>query len=655
MTIKTLLPRTVFILTLLCGNLAVGFIFSQTPVSTQSTEEIKELFAIGKYSLALEKSLDILNTKEDKLTPEQAALLYYYIGMSYKKNQNNELAVDYLKKIELKFPASEYVKLSYLELSEIFKSDYFQREAILEKLFKKFPKTPEAVDAGIELSREYIRLKNYRKALPVLETIVHVWTQGDEKPESYMLAAVAYAGSKDYIEAIDFLMKAENLIKPMITGNPYYLMEAGKIFYYSLNFKKAVEYLELLFNTYSDNKNIPEAAILLAQSYEREQKPFLGAIFLVKAIQKKPEQKFLHALYLNLGRILNTLDQRDLEKIKRNYPLLSNSEKLLTFVKNNSANFEDRKTAAILLSDEYKKNKDFGKALDNYYKFLGSNRDQTVEKLFKENLDTYIYDLGKKNDHEALFNAWTKLKNRKSFLSADNLLQFGEIFYKMKLYSNAEEIYRHLLKYKMYSLQWAQSLHQLARIFVQTGRYRECLDLYDKIQTAEEPLLSEFEYYKALCLQNLKKTDEYGQLVDKLTVLDPSMEFDPTSINSFRFRIFLLKIGQLNIQGKFDEALDLSLKLEGVPDIPENDRMQLKMLKGESFYRKNEYENALAALNIVSASRSISKTEREWVLFRITGIYRIQGLKEEEKKSFNQLKELNPSSFWIRQLEKNVR
>ncbi|NIM14640.1 MAG: tetratricopeptide repeat protein [Candidatus Aminicenantes bacterium] len=613
-----------------------------------SMREIKELFTSGKYSLVLENSLDILNTEESRLTPGEAAFLHYYIGMAYKKHYNYDMAVDYLKKIELKYPASDYLKLAYLELADIFKNDYFQKEAYLEKVFEKFPKTPEAIDAGIELSSNYLRLKNYQKALHVLETIVNLWKKGETKPELYMLLAVAYSGINDYIEAVDYLRQVEKLIPDTIDSNPFYLLEAGKICYNSLNFKKAIAYLEQLFNVFSDYKGIPEAAVLLAQAYEREEKPFLGAIFLVKAIQKKPGKRHLYTLYLHLGRILNGLEERELNKIKQYYPLFSNAERLLTSVKENSMDFQERKTAAILLSDEYKKANKMVKSLDNFYKFLGTHRDPLVEKLFRESLDAYVVGLDKKKNHEELIKAWVKLKERKSFLSPENLLRFGEILYRLKMITNAEEIYRHLVKYRMYAKHWPAAYKQLIRIDFQLGRYEECSKFLKRLDIKKDPELSEFNYYNVLSLQKLKKENELKELLKTNTA-------DVDTINNlYQFRILLVKVGQLEKEKKYDKALNLCLKMNDFQEAPEEDKVHLTIATADLQYKKKEFTEALDNYKWALKSKAVSNTNKEWILFRITIIYRQMGNASEAYGSLKHLKELNPNSFWVRQLEKNA-
>ncbi|MGD2090336.1 MAG: tetratricopeptide repeat protein [Candidatus Aminicenantes bacterium] len=632
-----------------CGLVLFFLYFSalglQSPSISSSLKKIKELYTRGEYSIVLEKSLDILNTRKDQLTPHEAAGLHYYIGLAYKKNGNNEIAADYLKKITLKYPDSDYLKSVYRELADIFKNDYFQNETYLVKLFESFPNTPESVQAGIELSKGYLRLHNFKKALPIMETMVNLWNKGEENPELYILMAVGYSGIKDYLEAIDYLRRAEKTIKDTIDSNPHYLFEAGKIFHNNLNFKKAIDYLEPMFNVYPHHKDIPEAATILALCYERVNKLNLSAVFLIKAIEKRPPQKHIYDLFLNLGRILGKMDEQELKQIKRNYPLYSDAQKLLTLVKNNSLDFEQKRSAAILLSDEFKKANNMEKVVDNFYHFLEERRDPLVEKLFKQNLDQFLYELEKKEQHPEIFKVWVKLKHRKSYLSPEQLLRFGQAMLKLQLHANAQEIYLHLLKYQMYSEYWPTARKQLIRIYNQLGHHRECLQQLEQLNLDNKKEKSEFNYYRLFSYLHLEKDEEAEKLLDS----------DAVNINKitgiFQYRLALLKAQHLVKKNKHKEALDIYQRMIAFKQAPREDEGCLMVSLGNLYYKLRDRESAL---NYYRQAEKYN-TNLEWTLFRIITLLKQLGKKSEVKKEMEKLKMINPASFWVRQLEKNVR
>lgn len=606
-------------------------------------KEIEELYNKKSYSIALEKALGLLNTGEDRLAPSEAAKVHYYIGLAYKKNDNNEMAADYLKKIELKYPVSSYLKLAYMELADIFKDDYFQKESYLEKVFNNYERTPEALKAGEMLSKDYIRLKNYKKALPVLETMVNLWKAADKNPELNMLLAVSYSGIKDYIEAIVYLRLVEKQKPDMILANPLYLFEAGKICFNTVNFTKSVTYFEKLFNVFPKYKEVPEATRLLAQAYEKEGKMFLSTIFLIRAIERKPPQKQLHTLMLALGRVLSKLGEKDLKKIRLNYPLHANPKKILNLVRSNSSNYEERRTAAILLSGELKKADNIEQSVNNFHKFLHERRDPTVEKMFKEDLDTYLKQLDKRDEVEQMFRVWVKLKRRKSYLSGENLLLFGQVLARMKFFANAREVYSHLLKYKMYNKLWPEARKQLVRICFKQGLYGECLDNLGRLNPQQEPERSEFDYYKALSYKHQKNDELQATLLDNI-------KYDGVS-NIYQYKMSRLKAIHLESKQKYNDALEYYQKMLTFQDAPNKEKGQLMSAIADLYYKVEDIESALSYYRLAEQA----KANLEWVLFRAASILHELGKTDEAKKALEKLKNTNPNSFWVSQLEKNVK
>jgi tetratricopeptide (TPR) repeat protein len=606
-------------------------------------KEIETLYKKESYSIVLEKALSLLNTRADRLAPSESAFLHYYIGLSYKNNDNNDMAADYFKQIEHKYPVSDYLKLAYLELADIFKEDYFQKESYLEKVFANYPRTPEAVNAGIALSRDYLRLKNYKKSLPVLETIVNLWKKGEEAPELYMLLAVSYSGINDFIEAIIYLRLADKKIKAVIDANPLYLFEAGKISYNNLNFDNAIKYLEKLFNVFPSYKKNSEAANLLAQSYEKVGKLFLSAVFLIKAIERKPSQKQRHTLMLNLGSVLGKLDEKEIAKIKRNYPLHSNSNKLLTLVKNNSKVFEERRTATILLSGELKKGGNMEESIDNFHRFLKKKREPIVEKMFKKDLDTYLDQLDKKEEAEALFKTWIKLKKRKSYLSGDNMLRFGRTLVKLQLYGNADEVYRHLIKYQMFSKYWPESLRQLARIYYQLGDYNRCLEFINRLNLTSEPGKSEFNYYKSIAYHNLKKDEPLKDLLEKVSY--------NKLFTIFQYRLAGKKAIYLENEERYNEALEFYQKMLQFNDTPKIEKGQLMSSIADLYYKVKDMESSLSYYRLAEQYGA----NLEWSMYRIVSILWDLDKKPEAKQALEKLKNTSPKSFWVKQLEKHVK
>lgn len=621
-----------------CGVVPSFFLWAQNlPLQLK---EIEDLYKKGAYSIVLEKSLTLLNTRASRLTPSDQAFLHYHVGMAYKKNDNKEMSVDYFKKLERIAPTSEYLKKAYLELAEIFKGDYFQRETFLDKLFINFPRTPEAVIAGIILSKDYLQLKNYKKALPVLETLVNLWQNANENPELYILLATAYAGIDDYNQALVYVRLAEKKILPSIQNNPDYLFTMGRALYYNLNFDNAITYLENLLNVFPRYKNSADASVMLALSYEKSNKLLYGAISLIKALKQKPPEKNLYTLYLNLGRMLGNMEEKDFVAIKENYPLYTDTKKMLSLVEKNSQDPEERKIATILLSGELKKSNDLEKAIENIYEFLKDKRDPVVEKMFKTDLDVYLDHLDKQQEVEQLFWIWMKMKQRKSFLSNDNLLHFGDILYRMGLFINASEVYLHILKYQMYTELWPIANFQLARIYFQMGKYKSCLDYIAKLKIESEPERSEFNYYKAISYEQLKQMDCLQQLLDSVEI--------NTIFTIFQYHIIDIKAAQLEKQKKYPEALALYQSMTSFRETSKEEQGKLLITIADIIFKQGDLEAALKGYQLAEPLQ----VNLDWVLYRIVTILRMQDKKAEANEVLKKLKKIKPGSFWLQQLEK---
>ncbi len=630
------------------------FASNNTYAASIDLKSIEELLKNQNYSVALERALTILNTKQSLLSPSETGKLHYLIGVAYKKNGNADMAVTYLKKIETQFPTSEYLKQSLLELADIYKEDYFQREAYLEKVFDKYPQTPEAVYAGIELSKDYFSLKNYKKAVPVIEKMVKSWNVGEQYPELEMLLAIVYAGIDDYTQAAVYLKNAENKIPKIINSNPSYLFEAGKIYHHNRDNQKAAAYLTKLINVYPTFKDIDEAAIILSQSYQQDKNSFMSAVYLIKVLANNPpDQKKKYGLLLNLGKILGTLKEEELEKIKTNYPLYCDSKRLLTMVNENSPDSDQKRTAAILLSGEFQKTGDLKQATDNYYHFLETKRDPLVEKLFRENLDIYLNSLQQDKNYDEIFKFWALIKGKKSYLSGANLMKLGAALFDMQLYGNAHEIYSFMDQYTMFSQYWPTVRQQLARLYIKMEQYDEYLDIRAKIvmDDASEPEKSEFLYYTLQAYKKIADGEEVKNLLKAVVINPKAIE------NVFQYQILELKAETLAdekdpIAGA--AVLELYNELFNYKGLTASQRIDLLLKTADLNYNLGNWQAALENYNSAEEYlvNDTATENKEWILFHKISIFRNTDRPEEVKKTLTELRKLNPASFWLRQAEK---
>lgn len=612
--------------------------------------ELETLFRERKFSILLEKALNTLSAQEKRLTPAEAAALNYYVAVGYKNNNNSDMALEYLKKVEQQFPTSEYVKPTLVQLADLYKEDYFLQAGYLEKLFEKFPQTPEAVDAGMELARSYLKLKNYQKSIPVLETLINLWKMADAKPELNLLGMLAYSGINDFIEANDYLRIVETKIPDQVFKNPLHMFEAGKIAYYNQNFKKAIQYLTKLFNVYPNYGGMEEASIILAQAYERDNNVFMSSIYLIKVLEKDPvDRSKKYALMLNLGRNLAQMGEEDVSKIRKNYPLHADSKKLLNMVKENSPVFEHRRDATVLLGDQLMKTNDMESIIGNYYKFLLSKRDPVLEGYFRSYVDRYIAELDKTKNYEKVLQFWVTIRNRKSMLSENNLFEFGRILTDMGMYINAEEIFSHMRRYTLYSRLWPKVRRQLARLYFLSMADDRFLSILNELDYETEEDRSEIQYYAV----QVYKRSKSPQSVEKYEELLNAVDLQPAGIKTmFQFRLLELKAGYLESIKRTPEALALYAGLAESALLTEADRARLMIRLADLRFSLGEMQNALDGYMQVEKY----KLNMEWIIFRKITILRKMGRASEAKAEFDRLKALNPNSFWLRQAEKeNVR
>ena len=90
---------------LLIGILAILIVAPWTLSAAVNIKEIEQLLENRKYSLVLEKSLNLLNTRSAQLTPIEAGTLTWFVGLAYQKNGNRDMAITYFKNLEQQYPA----------------------------------------------------------------------------------------------------------------------------------------------------------------------------------------------------------------------------------------------------------------------------------------------------------------------------------------------------------------------------------------------------------------------------------------------------------------------------------------------------------------------------------------------------------------------
>jgi tetratricopeptide (TPR) repeat protein len=214
----------------------------------------------------------------------------------------------------------------------------------------------------------------------------------------------------------------------------------------------------------------------------------------------------------------------------------------------------------------------------------------------------------------------------------------------LQLHANAEEIYLHLLKYRMYSEYWPAAREQLIRIYFQLGHYRECLQQLEQLDLDKEKEKSEFNYYRLFCSLHLEKDEE----AEKLPDAGVGNFGEITDI--FQYRIALLKAQQLEKKNKYNEAMKIYQQMRTFKQALREDEGRLMISIANLYY---ELKDPGSSLNYYRLAEK-TNTNMEWILFRMVTILKQMGKKSEAIKEMEKLKEINPDSFWVRQLEKNA-
>jgi tetratricopeptide (TPR) repeat protein len=215
----------------------------------------------------------------------------------------------------------------------------------------------------------------------------------------------------------------------------------------------------------------------------------------------------------------------------------------------------------------------------------------------------------------------------------------------LQLNDNATGIYLHLLKYKMYSEHWPVARKQLIRIYVQLGHHRECLQQLEQLNLDNEKEKSEFNYYRLFSYLHLEKDKEAEKFLDA----EAGNFHQITDI--FQYRIALFKAQHLDKKNKHNEALDIYQRLIDFKQVPREDEGRLMVSMANLYYKLRDPESALSYYRLAEKYN----TNMEWVLFRIITILKQMGKRIEAVKEMEKLKKINPGSFWVKQLEKNVR
>ena len=614
--------------------------------------EYEELYNAKKYSILLEKSINLLSLNKNSLSNEDTEFLYYYTAIAYIKNKNIDIGKSYLIKIEKEFPKGQYLKNAYQELIKIYDKDKIRKFYYLKKLTSEFPKTREAFDASILLGKQYIKERKFNSAINVFEQIVNEWNMGDINPESYILLTLSYSRTDAYLDALDYLRLAKKKAPKLIRLRAEYLFESSKIYFNTQNYKDSTAGFRRFLNVFPKDKKYSDALLYLSKSLMKEKKYYDASTVMIEGLYKNrslrnhrslENKKKYFSLLLNITQSLIKLTEKERSVFKKKYKSFSDIDKNLNEIKNKSINYNERRTATVLLNNKFLRNGDIEGAIKNYFIFLKKKGDPYIRKKFREYLTEYIKGI-ETDDMGKMLKLWVLVKPRKSYLSGVNLIELAKHLVNIGLIKNGEDIYTHILKYTLYKKFWKISQNQLARIKYEIGEYEEFLKLFDKLsfdsknKTIEK---DEFLYYKLIALQKTDKIQDADKILKDVFVKKIS--------TIHQYKLMKAKADYFIRNKNNTGALELYKNITNTSFAKKN-KLVIETKIADLYYLLNQYDKALAEYKRIEQK----KINMEWVLFQKTNIYRKKNMKKEAELEIEKLKKLNPESFWLKQLNKNV-
>lgn len=602
------------------------------------TEDLERMYKEGKYRELLTESLKTATLPRD-FSPLQQARLNFFIGLGHYHQENRDMAATYLQKVTARPPEEfQYLKKTYITLAELYKGDYFKREGYLERLVSDFPQTPQALDSARVMGEKYLSLQNHKKTINLLLKLKQNRNTEVLPPPFNLYLMVAYAGIDDYVEALEYYRRARKNAEQILLTTPLYFFTAGKVLYSTGNFSEAIRVLERFINRYPSGRYYHDAADYLSRALEKNGQVKAGVVFLINALQKPPPRRLRHALLLNLGRMLLKIPQRERLSLS---PEFRNPIRLLNMVKENSGNYDQIREATILLNDQLLESEDFQKVVDNYYRFLLEKKDKVVHDLFKKNLKRYLEYLEEHREYPHLFQLWVTLKNRKSLMSGEILIQLADQLKKLRLYVNADEIYSHILGYKLYSSWWDHAAGQHARILYRLGEYDELLRFFQGRAPSVDLDKREFDYLKSMALFR-SDAGKKDLLMDFLNSLDLT-----PGRNHHEQSLLMLKAKLLENRRQHRESLELLLQLSKNPvsDMKRAERAKLYIQLGDTCYLEGQPQKALQYYRKAEGY----KFSLEWIYYR--QIKCLQLLNQNPRETIKKLETAFPASPWLKKVE----
>lgn len=600
----------------------------------QTVQELYQRRAMSELIPAAQALLD-----NPAVSLADKSRLRLYLGEAFRSLHKPQEAILHLLEVERTDPQSPLRLDAYLQLQELYRGDPLRYQSYLEKIFTGFPKTDPAVAAGKELAGILIQSKTYTKAIEVLETLFKLWKVEDGQGILQMQLAIAHAGLRDYIEAADYLDVIEKRHRALLIQNPAFTLTAASIHYNTQQFEPATALLTQLINVHPDFPQLLDAAMLLAQSLDRSKNPYLAAVTLIQALRRRSPGGQRHDLLLLLGQLLSQLPVEDREQLARNYPTLSDSDKLLRQVYANAQDINLKRQANQILARDLRNRQLPDQASALYLDYLSKNRETTVIKQLRECLDEWLALIAANRDNESLRRFWQSFHNRKSFLSGSNLINLARLLIQNEeFFPAALEVLAHIRRYKMYRSHWPEAQEHMIDILIKTQRWEEA---EQELAKAKDRVHGEsrFRWFA----WRLAKRSKAGGVSESI-LLSALPSFDPKDRTSWD--LHLAAVDKLIDKKEYGFAFNRLQNMAGQTDISADMHLELTRRFALLAFHRGELETALQLYRELAASPK----EEPWALFRQVSILRLLNRQEEARLTAESLKSRHPESYWSRQI-----
>lgn len=599
-------------------------------------QRIEELRSSGSMKELIPLAQSLLETPS--LSLENKGRLRYYLGEAYAALNQPQEAIRQLLEVERSDPESPFRLDAYRRLKTLYGDDPTRHQSVLEKIFTLFPATEDAVAAGRELAERHLLHKTYSRAVEVLETMYKLWKTDDPDGRIRMQLAAAHAGLRDYVEAADYLEEVEEKHRDLLLREPAFILTAAQIRYSTQHFREAVSLLERLINVYPSSPLVLDAAVLLAKSQENSKNPFLGAVTLIQAMRDRSPGVRRHEMMLLLGQLLSLLSQEERDQLAKSYPGMTDIDQLLRQVYTNAQEPDLKRQACQILARDLRNRGQVDRASELYLDYLQKNRETEIIRKLRDTIDEWLSRIRKEGDQKALRSFWSSFQNKKSFLSANNLIGLARLLVSFEQYSAAEEVLTHIRRYRMYEPHWPEAQEHRMLTFLRTQRYEELRQALDEIpeQVKNDSRFRWFAWQLAEATQADDQT--IGGILENLPPLNPGV---PAS-----WSLHLAAADRMIEKKEFSSARIRLQEIAARADIPATQKPDLTRRFALLDFHQGNLEQALKLYRELAGIPE----EEPWALFRQITILNRLGRDEEALLLTRQLKSRFPDSYWSRQI-----